>query len=120
MWVAFFNAKATHIFAAKISIFNVSENTLATTVNKFVINELVKLTMLWTIGPSFLCNNYVILNNKFTTYMQKKKNILNINLHLLSFLAKSENHQTVFMTFYMDSDFIQQYLNIVVKRPIKG
>ena len=34
----------THIFAAKN--FNVFENTLATTVNKFVINMLVKLTML--------------------------------------------------------------------------
>ena len=30
---------------------NVFENALATTVNKFVINELVKLTMLWTTGP---------------------------------------------------------------------
>ena len=27
------------------------KNTLATTVNEFVINELVMLTMLWTIGP---------------------------------------------------------------------
>ena len=34
MWVAF--AKATHIFSAKN--ITVSENTLATTVNKFVIN----------------------------------------------------------------------------------
>ena len=30
---------------------NVFENTLATTVNKFVINKLVKLTVLWTSGP---------------------------------------------------------------------
>ena len=37
------------IFAAKN--INVFENTLATTVNKFVINEPVKLTMLWTTGP---------------------------------------------------------------------
>ena len=48
MWVAFAlqNAKATHIFAAKMF-----ENTLATTVNEFVINELFKLTMLWITGP---------------------------------------------------------------------
>ena len=39
-------AKATHIFAAKN--FNVFENTVATTVSKFVINMLVKRTMPWT------------------------------------------------------------------------
>ena len=37
--------KATHIFAAKISMYLKIPYT-ATTVNKFVINELVKLTML--------------------------------------------------------------------------
>ena len=41
--------KATHIFAAKN--INVFENTLATTVNVFVMNELVKLMMLCTAGP---------------------------------------------------------------------
>ena len=41
---SFCSAKTTHIFAAKnIHVF---ENTLATTVNEFVINELVKLMML--------------------------------------------------------------------------
>ena len=39
-------AKATHIFAAKN--INVFESTLATTVNEFIINRLIKLTMLWT------------------------------------------------------------------------
>ena len=33
---------------------NVYENTLATTVNKFVINKLIKLTMLWTTRPRLL------------------------------------------------------------------
>ena len=42
-------AKATHIFCNKN--INVFENTLATIIDKFVINELVKLSMLWTIGP---------------------------------------------------------------------
>ena len=46
---SFCNAKATHIFAAK-SI-NVFENTLATTVNKFIINKLVKLKILEQLGP---------------------------------------------------------------------
>ena len=49
MWVAF--AKATHIFSAKI--IKVFENTLATTVNEFVINELIKPMILWTIWALF-------------------------------------------------------------------
>ena len=36
--------KATHIFSEKN--INVFENTLATTVKEFVINKLIKLTML--------------------------------------------------------------------------
>ena len=60
-------AKATHIFAAKICVFentlhfcskniniHVFENTLAPTFNKFVINDLIKLTMIWTTGPRAL------------------------------------------------------------------
>ena len=42
IFIAF--AKATHIIAAKN--INVFENTLATIVNKVIIKELVKLTML--------------------------------------------------------------------------
>ena len=46
MWAAF--AKATH-FCSKNN--NVFENMfIATTVKEFVINQLVKLTMLWTTG----------------------------------------------------------------------
>ena len=30
---------------------NVCQNTIATTVTELVINDLVKLTMLWTTGP---------------------------------------------------------------------
>ena len=47
MWVAF--ASYSHFCSKNI---NVLENTLATTVNEFVINELVKLTMLWIAGPT--------------------------------------------------------------------
>ena len=36
---------------------NVFENSLASTVNEFVINKLVKLTMLWTNGPCKLRGN---------------------------------------------------------------
>ena len=34
--------------------YHVFENTLTTTVNEFVIYELVKLTMLWTIEPCII------------------------------------------------------------------
>ena len=50
------SAKATHIFSAKniskISVKNISESTK--TVNEMTLNELVKLTTLWTTGPIFL------------------------------------------------------------------
>ena len=50
MWVAF--AKATHIFSAYNIRILYSES--AKTVNEMTINELVKLTTLWTTGPSAL------------------------------------------------------------------
>ena len=46
---SFCRAKATHIFSAKkISILYIES---AKTVNEMTLNELVKLTMLWTSGP---------------------------------------------------------------------
>ena len=46
---SFRNAKATHIFSAKnIRILYIES---AKTVNEMTLNELVKLTMLWTTGP---------------------------------------------------------------------
>ena len=53
---SFCDAKATHIFAAKISMY---ENTLATIVNKFFIKELVKLMMLWTAEPESLLGAFM-------------------------------------------------------------
>ena len=44
MWVACY----LHFCSKAINVF---ENALATTVYEFVINKLVKLTMLWTTGP---------------------------------------------------------------------
>ena len=52
MWVALGLQKLLTFFAAKIQM-KVFENTLAITVNKFAINELFKLTMLWTTGPLY-------------------------------------------------------------------
>ena len=47
-----FEAKATHIFSAKnIRILYIES---AKTVNEMTLNELVKLTTLWTTGPKFL------------------------------------------------------------------
>ena len=48
MWVAFALQNYSHFCSKNI---NVLENTLATTVNKFVINEIVKLMMLSTTEP---------------------------------------------------------------------
>ena len=59
MWVAFAmqKAKATHIFSAKIIRILCSES--AKTVNEMTLNELVKLTTLWTTGPR-LQSDYLI------------------------------------------------------------
>ena len=48
---SFCNAKATHIFSAKnIRILCIES---AKTVNEMTVNEIVKLTTLWTTGPSY-------------------------------------------------------------------
>ena len=46
---SFCSAKATHIFSAKNTRILYIESTK--TVNEMTLNELVKLTTLWTIGP---------------------------------------------------------------------
>ena len=49
---SFCSAKATHIFSAKnIRILYIE---VSKTVNEMTLNELVKLTMLWTTGPRIL------------------------------------------------------------------
>ena len=58
MWVAF---AATYIFSAKnIRILYIES---AKTVNEMTLNELIKLTTLWTTGPSMLTKRIYI----FTT-----------------------------------------------------
>ena len=59
---SFCSAKATHIFSAKnIRILYIES---AKTVNEMTLNELVKLTTLWTTGPwiFLLKNNYISLD----------------------------------------------------------
>ena len=52
---SFCSAKATHIFSAKnIRILCIES---AKTVNEMTLNELVKLTTLWTTGPRFYLGN---------------------------------------------------------------
>ena len=46
-------AKASHIFAAKISVYLKIPQLQVTTVNKFVINEHVKLTFFEQLGPGY-------------------------------------------------------------------
>ena len=65
---SFCNAKATHIFSAKnIRILYIES---AKTVNEMTLNELVKLTTLWTTGPRMagsimiesICKDYFYIN----------------------------------------------------------
>ena len=51
MWITFALQKLLTFLQQNISVF---ENTLATIVNEFVINEVLKLTMLWTTRPWIL------------------------------------------------------------------
>ena len=51
MWVAFANAKSTHIFSAKILVG--LDIVLTLTVNILTTHELVKLTMIWKTGPRY-------------------------------------------------------------------
>ena len=60
---SFCSAKATHIFSAKnIRILCIE---FAKTVNEMILNELVKLTTLWTTGPRF--SSWVLLLTTFFT-----------------------------------------------------
>ena len=61
MMSSFYIAKPTHIFAAKRVI--VFENILTATVNEFVINKLVKLTVLWTTGLWYFFIGLMLLMN---------------------------------------------------------
>ena len=71
MWEAFFFFFFFFFCSKTINVF---ENTLATTVNEFVINELIKLTMLWTTGPSTLFFVNIIRQTKSIFKKKKKKN----------------------------------------------
>ena len=52
----FFAEKNVSSFCSKN--INVFENTLTTTINEFAINELVKLTILWTTWPSWFISQF--------------------------------------------------------------
>ena len=69
---SFCSAKATHIFSAKnIRILYIES---AKTVNEMTLNELVKLTTLWTTGPRLPA-----------CYYAHAKNGLNLHVHVLIF-----------------------------------
>ena len=61
---SFCSTKATHIFSAKNIRILCIESTK--TVNKMTLNELVKLTMLWTTGPRYF----------HTSHRQSSQNVL--------------------------------------------
>ena len=63
---SFCSAKATHIFSAKN--FRKLYIESAKIVNEMALNELVKLTTLWTTGP---CSLRVLYNSKFNMFRDK-------------------------------------------------
>ena len=78
---SFCSAKATHIFSAKnIKILCIES---AKTVNEMTLNELVKLTTLWTTGPcslrpywmGILCTPWIEIHKAIFFYFQLEKKI---------------------------------------------
>ena len=70
---SFCSAKATHIFSAKnIRILYIES---AKTVNEMTLNELIKLTTLWTTGPRTLKNSEILWKQRPSH--RKKKAICN-------------------------------------------
>ena len=65
MWVAF--AKATHIFFSKSTC--ELDIVLTRTVNILTTNELIKLTILWTIGPWFFSLYEILLKDQENKYL---------------------------------------------------
>ena len=65
---SFCSAKATHIFSAKnIRILCIES---AKTVNEMTLNELVKLTTLWTTRPRSMIFFLILLENRTWHFMQ--------------------------------------------------
>ena len=64
---SFCSAKATHIFSAKYIRILCIES--AKTVNEMTLNELVKLTTLWTTGPRELLWNKLIYRFGFEVFI---------------------------------------------------
>ena len=78
---SFCSAKATHIFSAKnIRILYIES---AKTVNEVTLNELVKLTTLWTTEPSSLyCSNTRKLAQTLEI-IEKRKGEVGLCMHVL-------------------------------------
>ena len=65
-----FCKSSSHFCSKNVNVF---ENTLATIVNEFLINELVKLTKLWSAGP---CIFYIIQ----WLFKQTNKTLIRLNI----------------------------------------
>ena len=98
---SFCSAKATHIFSAKnIRILYIES---AKTVNEMTLNELVKLTTLWTTGPWFGADMKIIF----------------LALIVLSKTVASESN--LFFIFYYFSEKIRQhFIWIICLFPLKN
>ena len=79
---SFCSAKATHIFSAKnIRILCIES---AKTVNKMTLNELVKLTTLWTIRPSTLWLIGVLYLEPCQDQHKYQRSLISLSWHCLS------------------------------------
>ena len=109
MWVAF--AKATHIFSAKNIRILCTES--AETVNEMTLNELVKLTTLWTTGPR--CLYYASLaSGWFFTYSIYIVNFFQARpLTFTSLCANSaDNKLTTFFLIFLENRMLH-FMQIV-------
>ena len=101
MWVAFALQKLLTFLQQNINVF---ENTSATTVNEFVINKLVKLTMLWTTGPSLLMT--VLIYPKYSDMFNPYQNYSKIWISTIDYGKCPKISNTLFHTFWQNIRFL--------------
>ena len=123
---SFCNAKATHIFSAKnISILCIES---AKTVNEMTLNELVKLTTLWTTGPwpfdlSFHCWYYSFGNLVYFSAIFTSRTTFVLISCLLSCTSspkeKSEKNKIIKNVPVGENYFLLEYLPFQKKQQDK-
>ena len=110
-------AKATHIFSAKnIRILCIES---AKTVNEMTLNELVKLTTLWTTGPGILSINTILIYfmiNIEKSFMIQYRMGLSIALFFYYYYLFIYLYFYFFILFYILFLFIYLFIYFVIPR----